>query len=208
MSALHIDSVEEPLASDPELAWHAARLVARGETMGFVRMDGQYDMLTQDLVLRAVQGLADAGVLRLGGLLSASPKMSVRDWKSLVTTALAASEASPMPECEWPEVVRVLGEDEVAGLVGVSVSSVRRYAGGSRATPHDVAGRLHLLALVLSDLAGIYNDYGMRRWFSRRRTQLDGRAPRELLSGAWDPDGDAALRVRALAELVTSVPGT
>ena len=69
-------------------------------------------------------------------------------------------EMSPQPAGEWAPVTGTLGEDLLAELVGVSVSSVRRYAGGSRVTPQDVAERLHFLALLIADLAGSYNDFG------------------------------------------------
>jgi hypothetical protein len=52
---------------------------------------------------------------------------------------------------------------------------------------------------VVSDLAGSYNDFGMRRWFERPRTQLGGKSPRALLGARWAPDDKAALQVRALA---------
>jgi hypothetical protein len=128
----------------------------------------------------------------------------------VVTTPLAAAvdqindqiEMSPQPAGEWAPVTRTLGEELLASLIGVSTSSVRRYAAGARATPQDVAERLHYLALLLADLAGSYNDFGMRRWFTRPRSQLGGRAPAELL-GDFDPDGpDPAAAARLASTLV------
>jgi hypothetical protein len=98
-------------------------------------------------------------------------------------------EMSPQPAGEWAPVVASLG---------VSVSSVRRYAGGTRATPQDAAERLHFLALLLADLAGSYNAFGIRRWLNRPRTQLGGRAPAALL-GEFDPEGPDAADVARLA---------
>ena len=83
-------------------------------------------------------------------------------------------------------------------LVGVSVSSVRRYAAGTRATPQDIAERLHFLALLIADLAGSYNDFGIRRWLNRPRTPLGGRSPASLL-GEFDPEGPDAAAVATLA---------
>ncbi len=107
-------------------------------------------------------------------------------------------EMSPQPAGEWAPVTGTLGEDLLAELVGVSVSSVRRYAGGSRATPQDVAERLHFLALLIADLAGSYNDFGVRRWLNRPRTPLGGRSPASLL-GEFDPEGPDAAAVATLA---------
>jgi len=95
-------------------------------------------------------------------------------------------------------VIGTLGEELLAELVGVSVSSVRRYAGGSRATPQDVAERLHFLSLLIADLAGSYNDFGIRRWLNRPCTPLGGRSPASLL-GEFDPEGPAAAAVATLA---------
>ena len=107
-------------------------------------------------------------------------------------------EMSPQPTDEWAPVIETLGEELLAQLVGVSISSVRRYANGSRPTPQDVAERLHFLALLIADLAGSYNDFGIRRWLNRPRTPLGGRSPASLL-GEFDPDGPDAQSVAALA---------
>ena len=112
-------------------------------------------------------------------------------------------EMSPQPSGEWTPVIDVLGEEMTARLIGSSVSSVRRYASGSRGTPQPIAERLHFLALVLADLAGSYNEFGMRRWFTRPRTALGGRRPVDLL-GSFDPDDAEA---SAVAELAAALPG-
>jgi hypothetical protein len=59
--------------------------------------------------------------------------------------------------------------------------------------------RIHWLALVLADLAGAYNEFGSRRWFDRKRSQLEGRSPREVLVAGWDPADPDVERVRELA---------
>ena len=56
---------------------------------------------------------------------------------------------------------------------------------------------------MVSDLAGSYNDFGMRRWFERPRTQLGGKSPRALLGSQWTPDSKAARQVRALAAVLS-----
>jgi hypothetical protein len=71
-----------------------------------------------------------------------------------------------------------------------------------------VAARLHFLALVVGDLAGSYNDVGIRRWFHRKRTLLDGRSPASLLKGEWDPDEEGPARVRQLARDLVSLSAT
>ena len=120
----------------------------------------------------------------------------MEDQLDRVTEAL---EASPAPSTEWPAMRGVFGDEALAGLLEVSASSLRRYAATERPTPDTIAARLHWLAMVVSDLAGAYNHIGMRRWFERPRAQLAGQSPRAALGAEWDPDGEAALRVRALA---------
>jgi hypothetical protein len=123
---------------------------------------------------------------------------------ALLETMIAALEASPAPKYEWGGVARVFDPDDLAALLQVSASSLKRYQAGERTTPDAIAARLHFLALVVGDLAGSYNDIGIRRWFHRKRAQLDGRAPAAFLKGDWDPDDEGAARVRQLArELVT-----
>lgn len=114
-----------------------------------------------------------------------------------------ALEASAAPAAEWPAMRSVFGDDALASLLSVSQSSMRRYAAGERPTPDDVAARLHWLAMVVADLAGAYNDFGIRRWFERPRVQLDGSSPRRLLGPRWSPDDEAARRVRELAQVLT-----
>src|SRR4051794_5017981 len=111
----------------------------------------------------------------------------------------AMPENVPVPGAAWLDLERVLGAELLAGLVGVSASSLRRYATGSRPTPNAVAARLHFLALVVGDLAGSYHDIGIRGWLGRSRTQLGGQSPAALLHGAWDPADDGPARVRQLA---------
>jgi hypothetical protein len=56
---------------------------------------------------------------------------------------------------------------------------------------------VHLLAVLIGDLAGAYNGVEIRRWFERPRTLLDGKAPQELLRGEWDPEDPGRRRVCA-----------
>ena len=113
-----------------------------------------------------------------------------------------ARAASPTPASEWRGVNRVLGGGLLAGLLGISPFSVRRYLSGSRETPDEIAARLHFLALVMGDLAGAYNDFGVRRWFQRPRKLLGRRSPGQILSGAWQPEDSGPHRVRELAAVL------
>ena len=119
-----------------------------------------------------------------------------------------ALDASPVPASEWPALHRALGGDLLARLLHISTVSLRRYQSGARKTPDDVALRLHLLALMAGDLAGAYNDIGIRRWFARSRTVLGNRAPMDVLAPGWQPEDQGPRQVRSLASALTASPAT
>ncbi len=127
---------------------------------------------------------------------------------ALLQMMVAALEASPVPKYEWTSLSRVLEAEQLASLVDVSLSSLKRYQSGERDTPDRIAARLHLLALLVGDLAGSYNHIGIRRWFSRPRTRLDGRSPADVLAGDWDPEDEGPARVRQLARELVSLSAT
>ena len=119
-----------------------------------------------------------------------------------------ALDASPMPMSEWPALHRVPGSDLLARLLNTSTASLRRHKSGARATPDDVAARLHALALMVGDLAGAYNDLGIRRWFVRPRTVLGNRTPAAVLTARWWPEDPGPRQVRDLASALTASPAT
>jgi hypothetical protein len=186
----------------------------RAEAMGLVEpitsMD-DFDTSGARKVLRSVKdaGIARSSVLELENAEQANgDPAGGHDIADLMRAVIAALEASPAPSSEWRSVARVFDAEHLAPLLGISVSSLRRYQAGTRGTPDDVAARLHFLALVISDLAGAYNDIGIRRWFQRERTPLDDKTPGALLSGDWSPEDEGPRRVRQLAQALVSLSGT
>lgn len=133
---------------------------------------------------------------------------SSRDLAALLELIIAALDASPAPAYEWKGVSRVFPPEDLASLLQVSVSSLKRYQSGERDTPDPIAARLHFLALVVGDLSGSYNATGIRRWFQRKRTLLDGESPAALLAGDWDPDDEGPARVRELAHRLVTLGAT
>ena len=110
-------------------------------------------------------------------------------------------EECPSPATEWQAVREVLNDDDLlAALLGIGPISVRRYAKGERHCSDAVAARLHWLALLIDQLEGTYNAYGIRRWFQRPRAALEGQSPQDRLRGAWDPDDAAINPIVALAQ--------
>ncbi|HXF73825.1 MAG TPA: hypothetical protein VNO79_14585 [Actinomycetota bacterium] len=122
-----------------------------------------------------------------------------REIRQTLARLANALEQSPLPARGWTSLSEILGPEELAGLLGISGSSLRRYAGGARPTPDEVAARLHVLATVVADLLGTYNALRVRRWFHRPRSALGGRSPAEVLSGPWNPEDEGPRAVRALA---------
>lgn len=193
MSHVRSGSDSIPFKKNPAAARSALRLIARSETMGWLSASPvktrTVDEVREVLVWLSARRVATNSVAAF----------DAGDMEGAVQLALEGTEHSPMPEDEWPHVRETLGDDMLAGLLHVSTSSLRRYASGERATPEVITGRLHALALVMVDLAGAYNDFGIRRWFSRPRTALDGKSPSSLLSSDWDPEGPEIVKVRNLA---------
>ena len=189
-----------------------ARLVfeafRRAEAMGLVEpdADAQGDLKAARYVASHVR---KAGIATLtAAALSNVEVPTEEELTALLRTMIAALEASPAPKFEWAGLARVLDDEGLASLLGVSISSLKRYQSGERDTPDPIAARLHFLALVVGDLAGSYNEIGIRRWFVRKRTLLDGDSPAQLLVGEWDPEDAGPARVRHLARQLVSLSAT
>lgn len=167
MAIFHIRSVASPFDS-PAVANLAVTVLTRADAMGLLPPTASIERLDMDTFRRLVAEIAGAGIgSGLFADLAASPRPDVQGLAATLRRLNEALDASPPSASEWHGVYGVLGADELARLLGISPSSVRRYLSGSRATPDEIAVRLHFLALVIGDLAGAYNDFGVRRWFQR-----------------------------------------
>lgn len=203
-------TVQNRSASNPattEALQLTLEVLHRAEAMGLLRIRGPRDdasALRQLATALRAAGIATSAV----EILTRGPAPTGTELSWLLRSILTALEASPAPSHEWKAVMRVFPAEDLGTLLDVSPSSLKRYQSGERDTPDPVAARLHFLALVIGDLAGTYNDTGIRRWFQRRRTQLDDRAPAALLASGWDPDDDGPQRVRALARSLVTMSGT
>jgi uncharacterized protein (DUF2384 family) len=200
MAAIQPASVLDRLPSTPGVAWWMARIQTRAEAMGLLGPGPHIRRLDPSAFLTALDALVAEGV----GRSALAALEAGADPEAALASLDEALAASPVPEREWPALAEVLGEEVTSRLVGVSSTSARRYRVGARTTPDEVAERLHYLALVVADLAGAYNSTGIRRWFSRPRPQLGGRAPVELLTGEWAADDPGP---RAVAELAAALVG-
>lgn len=184
----------------------AVEILTLMDSMGLLEEEDRIDRL-DDETLRSLSraagraGLAPQAVAQLELPGGRGRKLAIRQLRE-------ALQDSPLPRYEWESMASVLGVEELARLVGVAEGSLRRYMAGSRETPDDVAARLHLLARVVGYLRGGYNDFGVRRWFGRKRESLDGASPDALLTGKWSPDDDDPVRILELARSLTASPAT
>ena len=207
MADIRIESVQSPF-DDPEVARLGVSVVMRADAMGLIaeRSIRRLDLAEWERVAREVtRAGVGKGILaeRLGRAGSEPDR-----FHAMLEHVNEALGASPVPASEWPALRRVLGVDLLARLLCISTVSLRRYLSGARRTRDDVAVRLHALALIVGDLAGAYNDAGIRRWFARPRTLLANRAPADVLTAGWQPDDPGPRQVRGLANALTASPVT
>ncbi len=210
MVKIHIDPNSAPTVNR-RLHERLLVLLTRASAMGVLAGAAitQIDAAAVQRVLTALhkQGIIGAAPVALAPLLTQGPlrldAATAERMADSVDQLVAVLDDSPAPASEWAAMRAVFGDEALGELVGVAPASLRRYAAAERATPQATAERLHWVAMVVSDLAGSYNEFGMRRWFERPRTQLGGKSPRALLGPKWTPDAKAALQVRALAAVLT-----
>ena len=208
MTLIRITTIEEPF-DDPSTVRSAVSFLSRAEAMGFLG-DQDIDHLGIATVREVIEAMTEAGLGAGPGAILHIPEddISGSDIAEVLLALEEILESSPAPEHEWPVLDNLFGVETLARLLGVSAASVRRYLKGDRATPDRVAARLHFLAMVVSDLSGAYNDFGIRRWFGRSRNALNRAAPADLLTNDWDPDDAGPRRVRALARALLGSPVT
>lgn len=187
------ETVDPPV----EAALAYLNLAIRAQAMGLVSGD------------RWLEPGAENAAALLAAVARAGVATTARGFRGRdLAAAVQALEACPFPSTEWGAMESWLGAEMLESLLAVSESSLRRYAGGRRPTPDLIALRLHFLAMVVADLAGSYNDFGVRRWFGRPRTALEGRSPLAVLTGDWDPDDPGPRAVRGLSRSLLSLGST
>jgi transcriptional regulator with XRE-family HTH domain len=203
-----MDSKRRPL-DDAPVAHAAAEAVRKAHAVGLFDRGPDFPELTYPEVRRAASCVREAGIAAYAAAIVERPDPpGAEELARALREIDARLEESPLPDTEWPRVGAILEAEQLAALLDISASSLARYARGERTTPDGVAARLHLIALIVGDLAGAYNAIGIRRWFERPRTALDGGTPAALLSGAWTPEDPGPQRVRALARALVSSPAT
>jgi hypothetical protein len=203
VALVRLATVEAPL-DRPALVDPAIGLLRRALALGLLGAGERVDHLDLELVLRIAREASAAGIGQDAAVALLRGGNRPDRLAALIERLDEALTASPLPDREVPELLRVFDRENLAVLAGTSNVSLGRYLAGSRKWPDELT-RMHWLALVLSDLAGAYNDFGIRRWFERQRTQLGGRSPRQILGVGWDPADPDVERVRELAAALAGV---
>ena len=192
---IQIRSTSKPFAAHPVL-YQAMAALSRADAMGVIPALERIESLDMPALRSVLRHLQDAGIGRtLQAAAVGDLGQNPAALEHLLVQLNAAMEESPVPEFEWKKLTEVLGAELLASLAGVSGSSLRRYSAQARSTPDPVAARVHLIAMIVGDLAGAYNEAGIRQWFNRNRVQLDGKCPADLLTGEWDAKAAGPARV-------------
>jgi uncharacterized protein (DUF2384 family) len=212
MGNIQIHSVSASY-EDPRLLPSLLSLYTKADAMGLLpsRPIVEVSPTTLKAVLKAYQskGLLGTSQTRLEALLKdPRSERSTTEAVSALFEVLKAIDESPVPDEEWPAMRKVFDDDDLAKLLSISSSSLKRYAARGRATPDDIADRVHWLAMIVAALSGSYNGIGIRRWFERPRAQLNERSPRQVLGSNWNPSAPNVRRVRDLAESLVSTGAT
>jgi len=202
MGELRIASISDPSLESAEATRVLLAIVYRAALMDLLPERGDGEIVVDRGWLR---GLADAiGRAGIGRAVTLELAGAGEGLAAPLWALWEALDESPYPRGEWRGMRERLGDEQLARLLRISPSSLRRYAGGERETPDEVAWRLHALTRIVAALLGSYNDYGVRRWFERSRAQLGGRSPAEAFVAA---DGEDDADLRAVVELAEALVG-
>lgn len=208
MTTLQTGTIEKPL-DKPEIARQVLSVLDRAWAMGFLPVATRVDPVSLPNLKEAFESVQKAGIGKqyISGLLL-SHKKSPGELLEAFRGINRAMEESPNPDSEWDRLEQVLGTELLADLVRTSKVSVGRYKSKQRPTPPDIAARLHYLAMLIAELVGSYNQFGIIGWFGRKRYQLKDRSPRQLLNGEWSPESEQAKQVKTLAIAISGSPAT
>jgi hypothetical protein len=206
MTEIQIASVDAPL-NRQSLLGRAFGLVLRASAVGLLADRERIDRLDVELVREIARAAAAAGIGKEAALGLLETDLTPARLSELIASLDDALVQSPLPERELRELRRTFELDQLAALLGSSQVSLRRYLAGTRDVPDNLALRAHWLALIVADLAGSYNEIGIRRWFDRPRAQLENHSPRQALGDGWLPDDAGASKVRDLAAALVGSAG-
>lgn len=205
MPNIQIISVMHPFETD-DLYPKATRLLRRADAMGL--LDEPIRELSTETVRKVARNLAQRGLAADVAARLMTGKPSASDLSRYLDAALLALDESPVPAAELTKLNATLGHELLSTLLEISAASLHRYQSGERQVPDAIADRAHFLTSVVSALEGIYNEFGVRRWFERPRSVFNSKSARQLLGRGWAPGGEPARRILAAAESLADLGAT
>lgn len=205
MFNIQITSIMPPFEKE-DLYPRATRFLRRADAMGL--LDEPIRELSVEAVRKVARKLSKQGLASdlAARLTMGSPSAS--ELSRYLDAALLALEESPVPAAELTKLNATLGHELLSGLLEISAASLQRYQSGERQAPDAIAERAHFLTSVIAALEGIYNEFGVRRWFERPRSAFNGKTARQLLGRDWTPGGEPARRILATAESLQELGAT
>lgn len=202
---IQITSVMPPFERE-DLYPRATRLLRRADAMGL--LEEPIRELSPEVVRKVARMLSQRGLARDVAARLSAGKLSAAELSRYLDAALLALDESPVPAAELTKLHAILGHELLGGLLEISAASLQRYESGERQAPDAIAERAHFLTSVIAALEGIYNEFGVRRWFGRPRSMFGGQTARQLLAEGWTPADESARRVLAAAESLQELGAT
>lgn len=92
------------------------------------------------------------------------------------------------------DLEKILDKELFTQLGGKDASSIQEES------DKEYINRIYYLSNIVWHLHGSYNEGGIRQWFWRKRSALEGKAPPDILYGEWNPESDEAMKVLGLAQ--------
>src|SRR5258705_4770554 len=141
---IRMESKNGPL-DDLTVAHAAADAVRKAHAVRLIERSPDFPELTYPEVRQAAARVREAGIATYAaGIVARRDPPGAVELTRALRDIDARLEESPLPETEWPRVVAILESDQLAALLGISASSLVRYAKGERRTPDEMACRLNL----------------------------------------------------------------
>src|SRR5690348_12932220 len=202
---IQITSIMPPFEKE-DLYPRATRLLRRADAMGL--LDEPIRELSPEVMCKVARKLSKRGLASDLAARLTTGKPTAAELARYLDAALLALDESPVPAAELTKLNSTLGHELLAGLLEISAASLQRYQNGDREAPDAIAERAHFLTSVISALEGIYNEFGVRRWFERPRSMFNGQTARQLLGEGWTPADESARRILAAAESLQELGAT
>lgn len=95
------------------------------------------------------------------------------------------------PDC-LNDLEIVLQEELLIGLTGKKLVDLRKDL--------QEEPKIYFLYKMVDYLRGSYNNEGIKQWFKRERSLLEGKTPLQYLGSTWNPDQEEAKCVLELAK--------